>query len=209
MDKIILDTNIFFNMQSGINLGTTTKEILNNFGEIIHKLQLKKRAEFFMPPKIVREFVGFFKTKEQQKQANKFLSLIKIKEPNKNKQIHATVLYKLIEDIKKRSYLGLKIGEEEIKNAMVLKDDFKGLDKKEFQIKTGVFIKKFRDRYKNATRHGFLDSVADLDLIILAKELDGFLTSSDEGVVKWGRVFGVKELPPKLLGDYLQNLLSD
>lgn len=70
------------------------------------------------------------------------------------------------------------------------------LDKKDFQIKIGAFIKKFRDRYRNATRYGFLDSVADLDVIVLAKELDGTVVSTDEGVIYWARLFGVREALP-------------
>ena len=56
----------------------------------------------------------------------------------------------------------------------------------------GEIIKKFRLRYRQATRFGFLDSTADLDLIVLTKEIDGFLVSTDEGVLLWGKTFGVK-----------------
>ena len=71
----------------------------------------------------------------------------------------------------------------------------------------GKFIKSFRERYRQATRFGFLDSTTDLDLIVLTKELDGFLVSTDEGVVSWGRVFGVKEISPSALKGRLDALL--
>ena len=67
------------------------------------------------------------------------------------------------------------------------------LSTKDFQIQIGSVIKKFRERYRQATRFSFLDSLADLDLIVLTKEIDGNLVSSDEGVILWGRKFGVKE----------------
>ena len=208
MDKFILDTNIFFNMQSGLDFGLKTKEILINLGKEIKKLKVKNKAFFYMPPKIVEEFTGFFKTKEEVGEADKFLSFINIKEPERDKVfLSSNIFYKLIKDIQKRSYLGLKIGEEEIINIAKTNMNFDRNSKKSFQIQIGGFIKKFRNRYKNATRHGFLDSVADLDLIILAKEIDGFLVSSDEGVVNWARFFGVKELPPKLLRKRVQSLL--
>ena len=38
---------------------------------------------------------------------------------------------------------------------------------------------------------------------VLAKELDAFLVSTDEGVVSWGREFGVKEMEASLFGQKL------
>jgi RNA ligase partner protein len=118
--------------------------------------------------------------------------------------IPASVFYQLVEDIRFRSYRGLSVGEEEIQKAgreMMGKAD---LDKKNFQITIGSIIKTFRDRYRQATRTGFLDSVADLDLIMLTKELDGYLVSTDEGVIKWGRTFGVKEITAPVFGEKMK-----
>ena len=69
-------------------------------------------------------------------------------------------------------------------------------------------IKNFRDRYRNATRTGFLDSVADLDLIVLSKEINGFLVTSDDGVLSWGRIFGIKEMPASVFRKRLEDLLQ-
>ena len=80
-------------------------------------------------------------------------------------------------------------------------------EKEDFEIKIGSVIKNFRDRYRVATRTGFIDSVADLDLIVLAKEIDGFLVSADEGAVRWGRVFGIKEVLPSAFRSRLDSLL--
>ncbi len=82
------------------------------------------------------------------------------------------------------------------------------LDKKDFEIKIGSVIKNFRNRYRIATRTGFIDSVADLDLIVLAKEVDGFLVSADEGAIRWGRVFGIKEVLPSAFRPRLDSLLG-
>ena len=80
--------------------------------------------------------------------------------------------------------------------------------KKYLQIAICKFINNFRDRYRNATRTGFLDSVADLDLIVLSKEVDGFLVTSDEGVLSWGRTFGIKEMPASIFRKRLEDLLT-
>ena len=67
--------------------------------------------------------------------------------------------------------------------------------KMNFEIAVGNYIKKFRERYRNATRTGFIDSLADFECIALAKTLDGYLVSTDEGLLSWGRKFGIKEIP--------------
>ena len=117
MEKYILDTNLFFNMEAGLNLGKKTEEIIINMTEIISQLKNEKKAEFFMPPSIVSEFLSFFENKEQLFLKN-FLSVITIKSPEKSKiNFPSTVFYQLVEDIRMRSYRGLNISEEEIESA--------------------------------------------------------------------------------------------
>ncbi|OGK49733.1 hypothetical protein A3A56_03960 [Candidatus Roizmanbacteria bacterium RIFCSPLOWO2_01_FULL_40_32] len=69
----------------------------------------------------------------------------------------------------------------------------------EYQKTMGEVVTKLRERYRQATRFNFLDSVADLDLIVLVRELDAYLVSADEGVIRWGRMFGVKEVAADML----------
>ncbi|MFH0979648.1 MAG: RNA ligase partner protein [Candidatus Roizmanbacteria bacterium] len=207
MEKYILDTNLFFNMEADLGLGKKTEEIIINLTNIISRLKKEKKAEFFMPPSIVSEFLGFFPNKEQLFLKN-FLSIITIKSPEKSKiSFPSTIFYRLIEDIRTRSYRGLNISEEEIESAGRSMMKEKDLGKKDFQIKIGATIKNFRNRYRNATRTGFLDSIADLDLIVLAIEQGAFLISTDEGVLNWGRLFGVKEMPSLVFQKRLEALL--
>lgn len=207
MESFILDTNLFFNISAGLGMGKTTEEIVIKLTEIIKKLKKNSKAVFYMPPRIVDEFLSFFENKEQGF-IKDFLSSVIIQSPNSSKiDFSSNIFYKLVEDIRTRSYKGLNIAEEEIVKAGEITSDKKFESKKDFQIFIGRFIKNFRDRYRNATRTGFLDSVADLDLIVLSKEVDGFLVTSDEGVLSWGRTFGVKEMPASIFQKRLSNLL--
>lgn len=207
MESFILDTNLFFNIGAGLGMGKKTEEIVVKLTETIKKLKKQSRASFYMPPKIVDEFLSFFEDKNQEF-IKDFLSSINIKSPNPtNTSFSAQIFYQLVEDIRNRSYRGLNIAEEEISKAGEMMLGKKFDSKKDFQINIGKFIKNFRDRYRNATRTGFLDSVADLDLIVLSKEVDGFLITSDEGVLAWGRTFGVKEMPVSVFQKRLEDLL--
>lgn len=207
MESFILDTNLFFNIGAGLGMGKNTEEIVINLTEIIKKLKKNSNAIFYMPPRIVDEFLSFFENKEQ-KFIKDFLSSVDIKSPNPASiDFSSQVFYRLIEDIRNRSYRGLNIAEEEIIKAGEMTTGKKFETKKDFQMMIGKFIKNFRDRYRNATRTGFLDSVADLDLIVLSKEVDGFLVTSDEGVLSWGRTFGIKEMPASIFQKRLEDLL--
>ena len=207
MESFILDTNLFFNIGAGLEMGKNTEGIVVKLTETIKKLKKNSKAVFYMPPRIVDEFFSFFEDKEQLF-IKDFLSVINIKSPNSSGlEFSSNAFYKLIEDIRNRSYRGLNIAEEEIVKAGEMTMGKKYESKKEFQITIGKFVKNFRDRYRNATRTGFLDSVADLDLIVLSKEVDGFLVTSDEGVLVWGRTFGIKEMPASVFQKRLEDLL--
>lgn len=203
MDKYVLDTNLFFNMEPGLGLGKKTEDVVVKATSGLKRLKASKEAEFFMPPSIVKEFLSFFEDK-QQKFIKDFLAQITTKSPDISKvDFPATVFYQIVNDIRDRSYRGLTIAEEELKKTAQEMMGKNLADKKDFEIKVGEFVKSLRDRYRQATRFGFLDSVADLDLIVLTKELDAYLVSTDEGVIRWGRSFGVKELEASLLGKKL------
>ena len=208
MDKFVLDTNLFFNMEAGLELGKKSEEVVVRLTEKAVKLKKNSKAEFLIPPRAVEEFLSFFEDKNQGFLKN-FLSAVTVKSPDTAKiQFPADVFYKLVEDIRGRSYRGLAVGEEEIASAArLMSGSGKDLSKKDFEIKIGVVIKKFRERYRNATRTGFLDSLTDLDLIALSAEQDAYLVTTDEGVLKWGRIFGVKEMPSLAFRKRLEDLL--
>jgi len=201
MDKYILDTNLYFNMESGLGLGKKTEEVVIAMTNGMKKMKSDKKAEFYAPPRIVDEFLSFFEDKNQLF-IKEFLSVLTVKSPDMHViNFPASVAWQLIDDVRNRNYRGQTIAEEEIIQSA--KQDMVKLDKKEFEINIGPIIKRFRTKYRQATRFGFLDSVADLELILLSKELNGFLISADEGVMKWARIFGVKEMSPQVFGKML------
>lgn len=207
METYILDTNLFFNMEAGLGLGDKTETVVKNLTSLAKKLKETQKAQFYMPPRIVDEFLSFFEDKEQLF-LKEFLAEVTVQSPSFHEvSVPAAIVYQLVEDIRARSYRGMTVAEEEIQNAGKLLMGKTDLSPKDFQITIGSAIKGFRDRYRQATRFGFLDSVADLDLIMLAKETDGFLVSTDNGVMHWGRVFGIKEMPASVFGEKMKKQL--
>lgn len=200
MERFILDTNLFFNMEPGLGMGKKTEDVVVALTQSIKKFKETEKAEFFAPPKIIDEFLSFFEDKNQQF-IKDFLSVITVKSPDMHKvQLPAIITSQLIDDVRNRNRRGQIIAEEEISKASREMMGAGNLERKDFEIKSGSYIKSFRERFRQATRFGFLDSVADLELIILAKELDGVLVSTDEGVIRWARVCGVKEMSAPVFG---------
>ena len=198
-------------MQAGLNFGDTSEKV-------IEKMTLcGKQVKLYMPPRIVEEFLGFFPAQtgrtgenKEQESIKKLLAEVTVKSPTIDSfQFPASIFYTLVEDIRNRSYRGLRTGEEEIEQAAQSLMIAGPLSKIEFQKKVGIQIKGFRDRYRQATRVGFLDSVADLDIIVLAKEVDGAVVSTDEGLLKWSRLFGVQEMSPSVFGQKMGVLFPD
>ena len=207
MEKYILDTNLFFNMEEGVDLGRKTEEVVKNVSQTAKILKKEKKGELFMPPRAVDEFLSFFENKTQPLLKD-FLASITIKSPEVGRaEIPNQAFYLLVEDIRQRNLRGLNIAEEEINSAGRLFMGKKDLSQKDFQIQIGGVVKKFRERYRNATRTGFLDSLADLDCILLSTEQNGILVSTDEGVLKWARIFGVKEMPAAAWKKQMADLL--
>jgi len=173
--------------------------------EIGLKLKKSKEAEFFMPPLILDEFLTF--VDESDDYVQDFLAMVIVKAPDFSKiEFPARLFYELVKEMRHRSYRGLQISEElllETGKSMMVHNK---LNRIEYQKTIGEHVKKLRERYRIATRVKFLDSVADLDLIVLAKELNATLITSDEGVLRWGREFGVKEAPPQVWKKTLHNL---
>lgn len=195
MNSYILDTNLFFNMEPGLKMGTTTQEVVTRMSALIAK---QTDDVFLMPPRVVGEFTSFF-DEPLPEYVEVFLSTITIQSPSIGElQFGADVFYRLIDDVRERNYRGMRSAEDEIRKAATHMMGREVLPKKALEMTVGEFITSFRTKYRNATRTGFLDSVADLDLILLAKETDGYVVSADEGVLEWGRRFGIKELPAPL-----------
>ncbi len=206
VNTFILDTNLFFNLQSGLTWGKNSKDVIDEFVRLGGALVHAKKASFYMTPGIVEEFNTFYP--EQPSFMREFLNIMAIKSPNTSQSvIGARVVCELVEEARARAYRGMKVAEEEIDQAaksMIGAQMTAG--SVEYQKNLGVVVTKFRERYRHATRFNFLDSVVDLELILLAKELNGALVSADEGVVRWGRLIGVGEISPGQLRSALEAL---
>jgi RNA ligase partner protein len=188
-DKVVLDTSLFVNPDVRNDFGGSPTEAIKGFVEIADQIS---ELEFYMPSSIFSELMNFV---DQKKLPGLFLELIHQKSPSKHElTCPAFFLYELIEDIRDRINKGLRIAEKAVRNAGTL-------DEREV-------IQGMRKSYREALREGIIDSKEDVDLILLAKELDALLVTVDHGAIAWAEKLGVRWLLPNKFRDYLESFID-
>jgi len=192
MESFVLDTSVF-----------TNPEIYQTFGErnqlgaienFIH-LAIHSGASFYMPTSVYDELSKMVDLKHL---APEFEMVVRIRSPRKYSiMIPSDILYELIEEIRLRINKGLRIAEEHTKEAGRLTEE-----------DVGRVVGRLRERYREALRQGIIDSREDVDVLLLAYELNGILVTGDEGLRKWADKVGIKLIDPRNLRGILEGLIK-
>ncbi len=188
-EKVVLDTSLFVNPEVRTDFGKTPTEAIENFLSIAAQIPI---LEFYMPPSIFQELFNFI---DENKVSGDLLTIIRQKPPKRHElSCPAFLLYELIEDMRERVNKGLRVAEKAVR-------DIKKGEEKDV-------IQSLRRNYREALREGIIDSKEDVDLILLAKELDALLITIDHGVIKWAEKLGIRWLMPNRFKDYLLSYLK-
>ena len=177
--KLVLDTSIFVNPDIRESFGKTPKEAFHEFLNLIENV---KWVRAYMAPSAWDELKTFVKDIEPRAE----IMVIKKAPRVHEEQVPLSLIYDLISEIRARINKGLRIVE---KGVRVESSDEN--------------IRKFRNEYREALRHGIIDSIADLDTLILAKEIDGIIVTADMGLISWAKKLGVPYIDAKRLRDIL------
>lgn len=188
-ERVVLDTSIFVNPEVRVDFGKTPTEAIEGFVDLAARIP---HLEFYMPPSIFKELFNFVDEKEI---SGDLLAVLRQKPPKRH-ELHcpAFLLYELIEDVRERINKGLRVAEKAVRNIN------KGAEKE--------IIQNLRRNYREALRDGIIDSKEDVDLILLAKELDALLVTIDHGIIKWAEKLGIRWLLPNKFKDYLLSNLK-
>ncbi|UCE89410.1 MAG: RNA ligase partner protein [Pseudomonadota bacterium] len=188
MERYVLDTSIFTNPDVYRQFGETTLSAVMGF------LRLAKAApaEFYMPTSVYDELRHM---KDIDSAAPEFELIVRIRSPRRfQMQVPADILYEFIEEVRVRIDRGLRVAEEHAKMGRGEDED------------VGRVINRLRERYRETLRRGILDSAEDVDVLLLAYELDGVLVSADDGLRKWADKVGVKIVSSQHFGHALESL---
>jgi RNA ligase partner protein len=125
------------------------------------------------------------------------------KTPNRYEvKIPAAIFYEYIISVRQKINRGRRLAEDFILEASAI-----GKASEKLEEDTANLISKFRDKYRTVMRQGLLDSAPDLDVLLLAKELEAGVVSSDIGIKKWSEKLGLRFVEaskfPRMLKEYL------
>ncbi len=180
MEVFVLDTSVFTNPDIYSQFEKDQLGAIENF----ITLASHSRAQFYMPTSVYEEFN---KMVELGNLKPRFELAVRVRSPRRfNLMVPAEFLYEFIEEVRYRINKGLRIAEEHTKEAGRLT-----------QEDVGKLINKLREKYREALRTGIIDSKEDLDVPLLAYELDGILVSADEGLRNWADKVGIKLIDPR------------
>jgi len=180
--KIVLDTSIFVNPDSRYLFGKSPQQALDNF---LKGLEKKKSITCYVPPSVYDELINFIDDMPALQKTFR----IKMKPPSSYQDsLPALFLYEFIDESRIRINKGLRISEKYTR---------KGTSEKNKEEKE--LVQALRQEYRAALREGILDSKADFDAILLSKELNAYLATSDNGLIKWARKLGIVCLSAKEL----------
>lgn len=187
--RVVLDTSLFVNPDVRTSLGATPTEALETFLFLAAQIHI---LEFYMPPSIFEELLHFV---ERERIPGDLLVILHQKPPKKHDlKVPGFLLYELIEDIRDRVNKGLRLAERAVRSAEHRKPD--------------EIIQDLRKKYREALREGIIDSKEDVDLLLLAMELDAMLITADQGLIKWAEKLGVHWLFPERFKDYLMSAIK-
>jgi RNA ligase partner protein len=187
--RVVLVTSLFVNPEVRKYFGENPTEALEGFLFLAAQIPI---LEFYMPPSIFKELLNFI---DKKKISGDLLIILQQKPPSRYEiMFPAFLLYELIEDIRNRINKGLRVAETAVRESA---------KKDHAQV-----IKDLRKKYREALREGIIDSKEDVDLILLARELDALLVTADQGVIKWAEKLGIKWLFPEKFRDYLLSAIK-
>lgn len=181
---IVVDTSFFTNPDARGPLGENPTEALRRFVDLARN---RSAIEFYMPPSVYEELRHFVDVDQIPKD---FEFVIRLRSPRRFQiMVPGFLLYELIDEVRERINRGLRVAEAAVRETR---------EKDQENI-----IALLRERYRKALREGIIDSREDVDLILLAMELDAALLTADQGVIRWAERIGLRILHPTAMISFL------
>jgi len=186
-ERLVPDTSIFTNPDVFKQFGETPTQAFSNFLKLV--ADLKGEVLIYIPTSVFEELKKMLK---DCKVPVKSRAVLKIKSPKKYElTIPAFLMYDFIEDLRNRINKGLRVAEEAVKASTYKKPE--------------EVIRFLRNKYREVLREGIVDSKEDLEIILLALELDAIVLSADRGVLNMADKLGLRYIDPKEIKETLES----
>ncbi len=203
MDVFVLDTTAFTEARLRRALGKDSLEgVVAVIVGLVREARARLGSRFYMTPstwnELRRMLIGNGVSLDL---VQELAAWITVKAPDKlSTRIPAAVFSEYVADVRRRLYRGLRVAETAVRRAG---RECGGGE----EDCLGEIIRGLREKYREATRKGLVDSVEDLDTIILAMETGGVLVTSDEGMERVAQQLGIVVVDPEAWVNGLSRML--
>ena len=172
------------------------EEVVARLADLMGMARIRLGMSFYMPPSMFEELKRFLLgNKVSPEVVNKLSAVVVVKAPDKVKtHIPAIVMSKYVEEITKRLFKGLRVAEESVRRTV---REISKYEKESNKVEiVGRIIHDLRQRYREATRKGIVDTVVDFDAVMLAVELKAIVVTNDEGIRRLCEELGIIVVDP-------------
>ncbi|WP_243637217.1 RNA ligase partner protein [Aeropyrum pernix] len=122
----------------------------------------------------------------------RLMAWVRVKPPTTHDlRLPAAMFRRYVETVRARLDKGLRVAEDHVRRALRSRDE------------EGDIVRSLREKYREYTRKGLLDSVEDVDTLLLALELGAAIVTSDEGLRRAAEDLGITVLTPVELLEYI------
>ncbi|MBK5113367.1 MAG: RNA ligase partner protein [Candidatus Heimdallarchaeota archaeon] len=211
--RFVLDTTAFTDAKLISHLGGTITDAVNRLSELISIGRLRLNISCYMPPSTFKELKEFLlESKCTIRDVDQVEAWVVRKAPDRHSVLLSSqVIYEYVSDVRDRLDQGMTIVRRAIKEA--LKQTEKNLYDENAQTVKDIessLARTYEDKYRQKMRRGVLDSLPDIDTLILAKELGAGVVSADTGIKAWTERMGIRYVEahffPQIILTYLERL---
>jgi len=190
--KLVLDTTAFSDARVREMLGASSlEEAVEKILDLLATASERLGYEFYTTPRVYEELRGFLlRNGCREETVDRLAGWIIVKSPSSLEvSIPAYVMYRYVGDLRRRMDKGLRVAEWAVRRAA---RDARDNAEAELDDVVGPLIHRLREDYRLALRHGIVDSEEDFELVLLARELDATLVTSDAGIRSLSESLGIR-----------------
>ncbi len=204
--RFVLDTSLFITE----NIREEDEELEDSIDRLlglISNAKLGLNISCYMPPSTHRELMEILEDRDVSDEVISNINtwIIRKNPARYEVMVPSEVVYNFISEIRQKMDKGLRVSEKAVRKAEKSKSET--VEGHEHKTEVDEVISDLRDEYRKALRQGVLDSREDLDLLILARELDAGVVTEDSGVINSAEDFGLRYMRardfPSLIEEYL------
>ena len=211
--RFVLDTTAFTDAKLIAQFGGSIIDAVNQLAELISIGRLRLNISCYMPPSTFNELKNFLlESKCTVRDIDQVEAWVVRKSPDRySVLLSSQVIYEYVSDVRERLDQGMTIVRRAIKEGIKRTEENlikpNGENTKDLEKN---LARTYEDKYRQKMRRGVLDSLPDIDTLILAKELDAGVVSADKGIKAWTERMGIRFVEanffPQIILTYIERL---